>query len=361
MTSTIGLLSNNELPEHIVFEVTTACNCDCVYCYNVWKAPGKGYPRGEMTFPEIVRMFDRLLVELPLKSVALSGGEPFLRKDLPEIVSYLWARGLQVVIITNGTLLSEENIERTCGATNFELPLLSHRREVHDRLTRYDSFQGVLRGMRNLDRADVPFVVAFIATRVNYQDLKRVVQLAIAMGAKGILYNRMNAAAFNLQFLDEFFPSVDMVKENLETLEQMAEEFGIPISCSIPIQPCLIDITRYPHLQFGFCPLGGKDSYYTIDPLGNLRVCNHSSTILGSLRERYFGELIQCPYVEDFKTVMPDICLTCAAEVRDRCHGGCKMAAEECYGSFRLSEPFVRLHRDRQSIPRDARTVRSAL
>ncbi len=359
MSSTNGWLAE-ELPEHIVFEVTAACNCDCVYCYNVWKAPGTSYPKGELALPEIVRMFDRLLVELPVKSVALSGGEPFLRKDLPEIVSYLWARGLQVVIITNGTLLSAENIDRTSGATNYELPLLSHRREVHDRLARYQSFRDVLNGMRNLDRAGALFVVAFIATRVNYSDLERVVQLAVAMGARGILYNRMNAGAFNLQYLEEYFPTTDMVAENLETLEQLAAEFGIPISCSIPIQPCLIDITRYPHLQFGFCPLGGKESYYTIDPLGNLRVCNHSSTILGNLREGYFDELIQCPYVEDFKTVMPDVCLSCAPEVRSRCHGGCKMAAQECYGSFRLSEPFLRRHRDRQSLPRDSRTMRVA-
>ncbi len=353
--------SIDELPEHIVFEVTAACNCDCVYCYNVWKAPGSTYPKGELALPEIVTLFDRLLVELPLKSVALSGGEPFLHQDLPGIVSFLWARGLQVVIITNGTLLSPENIDRTSGATNYELPLLSHRREVHDRLTRFASFRAVLDGMRNLDRAGARFAVAYIATRTNYRDLERVVQLAVAMGARGILYNRMNAGAFNLQYLEEYFPTIDMVVENLETLERLAAKFSIPISCSIPIQPCLIDISRYPHLQFGFCPLGGKESYFTIDPLGNLRVCNHSSTILGNLRESYFGELIQHPYVEDFKTAMPDSCRSCAPEVRDRCHGGCKMAAQECYGSFTLCEPFVRLHRDRQSIPRDSGSLRPAL
>lgn len=361
MSSTSGSPSRDEPPEHVVFEVTSACNLDCLYCYNVWKRPASRYPKGQLDLPRVVELFDRLLAELPLESVALSGGEPFLRKDLPRIVSYLWAQGLQVVIITNGTLLTPRSIDRTCGATNYELPLLSHRAEVHNRLCRYDGFASVVRAMGHLDRAGAAFAVAFIATRANYRDLERVVQLAIALGARGLVYNRMNAAAFNFGFLDGLFPTVEMVEENLETLERMAAEFGLPISCSIPIQPCLIDISAYPHLRFGFCPLGGKSSYYTIDPLGNLRICNHSSTILGNLLESSFAELTSGRFVEEFKTVVPEACRSCVPEVRDLCHGGCKMAAYECYGSFSSCEPFLARHGGPGSVPIDPGAVRSAL
>ena len=331
------------LPTNIVFEVTHACNCDCRYCYNVWKSPNQSYPKGLMKLAEIQDLFERLLDEVPLQSVAISGGEPFLRKDLPEIVSYLWARGLNVVIITNGTMLSQENIERTCGAINYEVPLLSYRKEVHNYLMRYDSFPKVIKGMKNLWKAKARFVVAFIATRLNAADLERTVQLAIAMGAEAIQYNRMNAGAYNYQYLSELLPTVEMIKDNLDTLQAMSVQFGIPVSCSVPIPPCLIDIQQYPDLYFGFCPLAGENSYFTIDPAGNLRVCNHSSTILGNLREQSFHELYMHPYVRDFKYTLPSNCLSCQPQYRDRCHGGCKMAAAECYGSFREDDPFVRL------------------
>jgi radical SAM protein with 4Fe4S-binding SPASM domain len=347
--------SSLPLPNHVVFEVTTACNCDCLYCYTPWKSPRNSYPiDGQLELPEIIRIFEGLKTGIPLEFVALSGGEPFLRPDLSKIVSYLWSRHLGVVIITNGTLLTEENIDRTSGVTNYELPLLSYRKEIHNRMMNTDSFDRIKRGMKNLDKAGAKFVVAFIATKLNYKDLETTIQLAFAMGAGGVLYNRMNVGGWNYQYLPQLLPTPAMIKENLETLEEMADKYKIPISCSIPIQPCLIDFSQYKHVNFGFCPLGGKNSYFTIDPAGNLRVCNHSSFILGNLRETPFIEMFHHPYVQEFRTLMPDGCRSCAAKIRDQCHGGCKMAAEECYESFKDYEPFVQLNLNERVIPQES-------
>jgi MoaA/NifB/PqqE/SkfB family radical SAM enzyme len=343
------------LPSHIVFEVTTACQCDCLYCYTPWKSSRNSYPtNGHMELPEIIQIFEGLKREIPLKSVAISGGEPFLRPDLYKIVSYLWSSHIGVVIVTNGMLLTGENIDRTSGATNYELPLLSYRKEIHNQMMNADSFDRIMQGMKNLDKAGAKFAIAFIATKLNYKDLETTIQLAIAMGAMGVLYNRMNAGAWNYQYLLQLFPAVSMIKENLETLEEMASKYKILISCSIPIQPCLIDVSQYKHVRFGFCPLGGENSYFTIDPVGNLRVCNHSSTILGNLRETSFLELFRHPYVQKFRTLMPDGCLSCAPGIRDQCHGGCKMAAQECYDSFKDYEPFVQLNLNERAIPKES-------
>lgn len=330
-----------------MLEVTPACNLDCLYCYNVWKSPGRDYPPGQLPLKDTLRVIDRLLEDLPLESVAISGGEPFLRSDLPEIVAYLWSRRVNTVVITNGTLLTRERIERTPGVTNYELPLLSYRRQEHDRLAGRSAFDRVLAGALNLRRQGERFVFAFIATRINSAQLPTVLELAVALGAEGFMYNRMNVAPHNLPYLDELLPSVDMVRENLETLEEFASRYPFPIACSIPIQPCLIDTERYPHVRFGFCPLAGEESYFTIDPLGNLRVCNHSSVILGNLLESSFWELYRRPYVAEFVNVMPTVCRACPAPIRDRCHGGCKAAAAECYGGFAEAEPFLARNLDR--------------
>jgi radical SAM protein with 4Fe4S-binding SPASM domain len=335
----------------VVLEVTSACNLDCIYCYNVWKSPRCDYPRGQLPLQDTIRMIDRLLDELSLGSIAISGGEPFLRPDLPQIIAYLWSRHVQTVIITNGTLLTRERVEQTAGAYNYELPLLSYRREVHDRLTRREAFDRVIDGALNLRRLGGRFAVAFIATRLNYQDLDKTLELAVALGAEGMLYNRMNVSARNYPYAQELLPSLEMLRENLDVLENFASRYPFPISCSIPVQPCLIDTSQYEHIQFGFCPLGGENSYFTVDPLGNLRVCNHSSVILGNMLEDSFWDLYQRPYVDEFKTQMPASCLDCPAEIRDRCHGGCKAAAEECFGSFAVEEPFLACNLQRQTMP----------
>ena len=339
------------LVKQIVLEVTSACNLDCVYCYNVWKSPRCNYPRGQLPLGDLLNILDRLIDELALESIAISGGEPFLRQDLSQIIAFLWSRYVHTVVITNGTLLTQERIEQTPGVLNYELPLLSYRREVHDRLTRREAFDRLIEGALNLRRAGERFAIAFIATRLNHADLQKTLELAVALGAEGVLYNRMNVSAHNYSHLQELLPSLDMIRENLDILDDFAGLYHFPISSSIPIPPCLIDTSKYKNLQFGLCPLGGKNSYFTVDPLGNLRVCNHSSVVLGNLLEDSFWDLYQRSYVDQFKTVMPESCLECAAEVRQSCQGGCKAAAEECFGSFKDEEPFLACNQAYRKIP----------
>ena len=214
----------------------------------------------------------------------------------------------------------------------------------------------VVDGALNLRRAGERFAVAFIATRLNYADLEKTLELAVALGAEGMMYNRMNVAAHNYVRLKELLPSLEMIRANLEVLDDFAARYSFPVSCSIPIQPCLIDTTAYSNIGFAFCPLAGEDSYFTVDPLGNLRVCNHSSFVLGNLLEHSFWSLYRRPYVDEFKTVMPASCHACPAEIRDRCHGGCKAAAAECFNSFADEEPFLACNLCHRTIPTPAAT-----
>jgi hypothetical protein len=82
------------------------------------------------------------------------------------------------------------------------------------------------------------------------------------------------------------------MRQALAVADAAAAEFDFPISCSIPIQPCLVDTSAYPHLGFGFCAASTDRAYYTLDPLGNLRLCHHTPAILGNLLEEPFADLI---------------------------------------------------------------------
>jgi radical SAM protein with 4Fe4S-binding SPASM domain len=96
-------------------------------------------------------------------------------------------------------------------------------------------------------------------------------------------------------------------------------------------------------LNFGSCAAGTDRAYYTIDPLGNVRPCNHTPTILGNLFQESFAELIAPERLAPFVLARPPFCDPCA--LRDVCQGGCKAAAQVCYGSLDAEEPF--LHRNR--------------
>ena len=77
-----------------------------------------------------------------------------------------------------------------------------------------------------------------------------------------------------------------------------------------------------------------------------MRVCNHSPVILSNLQHDSFLDIYyHHPYVRDFHDTWPAERADCDPELRELCRGGCKAAAEQCYGTLQRVDPFVTLCR----------------
>jgi radical SAM protein with 4Fe4S-binding SPASM domain len=328
--------------QSLIFEVTQRCNHACLHCYNVWHGNVE-YPRGELDTGRTIALLTKALDETDCRHVTLTGGEPLLRSDLPDILEFLQRKGLLITIISNGHLLDEStagNLIRH-GAGLFELPLLSHDRTVHDELSGAPgAWEAVLAGMANVRLQQGQVVAAFVATRKNIDHLYETIRLAFAFGARGIMLNRFNPGGAGRSHIGDLLPSSEQIKRALETAEAASQEYNLPISCSIPIQPCLIDTSRFPHLGFGFCAAGSERAYYALDPLGNLRPCNHTDMILGNLFDDSFSNLIASQKMETFISALPRSCSGCNR--REECQGGCKASAQVCFDDLTAEEPFLR-------------------
>ena len=293
--------------QSLIFEVTQRCNHACLHCYNVWQG-STNYPRGELDTAHTLELLAKALDEVDFRHVTLTGGEPLLRHDLVTILEFLQRRGVLVTIISNGRLLNASTALNLVqlGVGLFELPLLSSSSRVHDELSgAVGAWQAVLDALVNVRAAHGQVVVAIVATRKNITDLYQTIRLAFAFGARGLMLNRFNPGGRGREHLQELLPSPEQVSQALSVAQAASLEFNLPVSCSIPIQPCLIDITRYPHLGFGFCAAGTARAYYTLDPLGNLRPCNHTDIILGNLLEASFADLISSPAMQAFTCAVP--------------------------------------------------------
>jgi cyclic pyranopterin phosphate synthase len=132
--------------------VTDRCNFRCQYCM-----PAEGLPwldRSEvLTFEEIERIV-RLLVPLGLRNVRLTGGEPLVRRGLPELIKML--RGIEgledLSLTTNGYLLegmAAALVEAGLERINVSLDSLS--RDRFFQMTRRDSLPQVIRGLETLE------------------------------------------------------------------------------------------------------------------------------------------------------------------------------------------------------------------
>jgi len=340
----------------LILEVTQRCNHACLHCYNVWHgADGQptDYPQGEMDTAETLALINKALDETRCGHVTLTGGEPLLRPDLPQILDLLRERNITPTLISNGRLLDEPTVSVLLdrGVTLFELPLLSRRREVHDHLSGAPgAFDAVLAAMAHIRTHAGQFVAVFVATRHNLPDLYDTIKLAFAFGSRGMMLNRFNPGGRGRAHLAELLPTVSEMRQALAVANEAAAEFQFPISCSIAMPPCLIDHHAYPNLSFGFCAAGSARAYYTLDPLGNLRPCNHTPTILGNLREEPFADLIAPERMAPFVEPVAAFCDPCV--LRRTCQGGCKAAAQVCYGALDAEDPFLHRNRD-QAEPLD--------
>jgi radical SAM protein with 4Fe4S-binding SPASM domain len=90
------------------WSITGSCNLKCRHCY--LSAPDKKY--GDMTFAEITRMIDEM-VEAGIMEVSITGGEPFVRKEIWDILALLREKRIRISqIYTNGVLVSDAVLER---------------------------------------------------------------------------------------------------------------------------------------------------------------------------------------------------------------------------------------------------------
>jgi GTP 3',8-cyclase len=131
--------------------VTDRCNFRCQYCM-----PAEGLPwlerDGVLAFEEIARLVG-LLASMGVHDVRLTGGEPLVRRDFPQLVALL--AGIDDVqdlsITTNGYLLERDAAALVAaGANRFNVSIDSLQQDRFFAMTRRDALPQVLRGLEAL-------------------------------------------------------------------------------------------------------------------------------------------------------------------------------------------------------------------
>ncbi|MDO9355182.1 MAG: GTP 3',8-cyclase MoaA [Solirubrobacteraceae bacterium] len=132
----------------IRISLTDRCNLRCEYCMPAEGLPWQ--PREEhLTADEIIRI-SRVLVGLGIRTIRLTGGEPLLRKDLPEIIAALHAipELEDVALTTNGVLLERQAAAiAAAGGARLNVSLDSADPEEFKAITRRDDLDRVLAGL----------------------------------------------------------------------------------------------------------------------------------------------------------------------------------------------------------------------
>ncbi|MCK5288755.1 MAG: radical SAM protein [Candidatus Omnitrophica bacterium] len=309
---------------NLMFEITQKCNQDCKFCYNVWKE-NELYPKNELALSKIKSLFLKLTKEIPLKQIAISGGEPLLRTDLVEVVVFFNSLGISVSLATNGLFLNEKLIEKLilAGVKNFDLTLLSSSAKEHNELSgNENSFETVCKSIPTIIKYKSSVSVSFVCLRQNAHRACGVYDIAFGLGARHLTFLPFTPTGKGLINNDRLRLSKDMLKSALYKLDSKVGTYLMPVNLGICVDPCLFKIP-FKNIKFSFC--GGGLHKFTIDSMGNLRPCEQSSKILGNLFEDSFNRLEKSDKIKKFRKVRYKKCYICGYMFK--CIGGCRFSS----------------------------------
>jgi 12,18-didecarboxysiroheme deacetylase len=159
----------------VVWNATRRCNLKCVHCYA--QADSVGAP-DELSTDEGKKLIDDLS-QFGSPVLLFSGGEPFMRPDLPELAAYAVEKGMRAVVSTNGTLISKDmaKVLKKIGLSYVGISL-DGMEEVNDHFRGVKgAFAGAMRGIRNCREAGIKVGLRFTINKLNVAEIPAIFDL----------------------------------------------------------------------------------------------------------------------------------------------------------------------------------------
>ena len=217
--------------QEVVWSISGRCNYRCRHC--ILSAPDGIHP--ELPFEDCVRIADQL-AECGINTVALTGGEPLIRRDFPRFVEMLTERDIRIsMIMTNGKLLTKQILD--CLRENGQHPAFQISFDgfgFHDRMRGITGAeQAALDAMRLMIEEGFPVTAAMCIDRQSAGSIR---ETALRLGEMGVdslgISSPQRFGAWENADKDialSFAESLDLF---LDYIPQFFED-GMPITVSI--------------------------------------------------------------------------------------------------------------------------------
>lgn len=162
------------IPFTIQFKLTNRCNLSCKHCYRV---PEK---REELSYREICNLLDELQ-EMGTFYLVFTGGEALVRSDFFQIAEYARKKGFLLILMTNGTLITDEEIDKIAALKflRIEISLLGATPNTHDSITRVPgSFARTIRAIELLKALNLKILMKTTLMSLNVSEYQEITSLA---------------------------------------------------------------------------------------------------------------------------------------------------------------------------------------
>ena len=164
-------------------DLTYRCNNDCLHCW-LRISPDSRKIQDELCLDEIGRIAAEAK-GMGCRKWIISGGEPMLRPDFPEIFELLTAKSASFLLNTNGTLITPRIARLLVKKGLILVALYGAEAGVHDAVTRRPgSFEAALRGIAYLKEAGAEFMPQIVPMRANFHQFEDMKRLALSLSPR---------------------------------------------------------------------------------------------------------------------------------------------------------------------------------
>jgi radical SAM protein with 4Fe4S-binding SPASM domain len=313
--------------------VTYRCNNACLFCYaGCGQAGCTSAPRGvtgdrEMTLAEACRVIRIFKEEAKIPFFSFTGGEPLLRKDLEDMISFARRQDLQVNLITNGILATPERARRLfdAGLRTAQVSIESPDASTHDALTaRPGSFQATVAGIRSLQQAGVSVQTNTTVSARNAAQVAEMPRFLKSLGVTRFAMNLYlpNADAARDGKTDDLLVPYSRAGAIVDAVRAAARAEGLVFYWYSPLPHC-----HYNTIARG---LGNKscaamDGLLSVSPSGDVLPCSSYPEPMGNLLDVPFGDIWFSPRARHFKSkeYAPAECAGCGSFVA--CQAACPL------------------------------------
>ena len=236
-----------------IWEITHNCNYGCSYC--IFSCT-KQRVEGELDTEECFHVIDEL-VKNNFKHLKVTGGEPFIRKDLIDILEYA-SKFMTVDVSTNASLLSEDIVDRL---NKIKLKMihvsLDGNKEEHESVRGINTYERTIKGLEYLKKSKNKVRIGSVIHKNNQDDLENLVKLSSGL-ANEIIFSIMEPVEGQSKELVKTKDNKDLIKE-INKLKNKYKD--IEVNCNFDSQPVFVKR----------CP--GGDKFLYINNMGFVSPC----------------------------------------------------------------------------------------
>jgi radical SAM protein with 4Fe4S-binding SPASM domain len=168
------------IPIYVVFDITNRCNLSCLHCYS-------SEQQGSLPTTEVYHVLD-VLSHTGVGTIDFGGGEPLLREDIFDILSYSKQLGFYTSISTNGTLLDENRVKhlKTLGIDHVCISLDGATPEMHDYIrNKKGTYEKTISGIKNCVNTGLTTQISTVFMKSNINQLKDMYALLESLHVDG--------------------------------------------------------------------------------------------------------------------------------------------------------------------------------